>query len=105
MNDMLFEVCRIAATIIGLVIAYYVIPALKVMVDKYADETLKDFVSACVYAAQQTITSGSDKNQKKKALVMNQVEAWLKDHNVDMSAEQVEILIESAVLAMKTNTK
>ena len=101
MDDMLFEVCRIIAIIIGAVLAYYIVPALRVFVEKHIDENITGFINACVYAAQQTITDNSDKKQ----FVLDRVTEWLTGKGITVSPEQLDILIESAVLAMKTETK
>lgn len=101
MNDMIFELFRMIAIIIGLVLAYYIVPVLKAMVAKHLDDNTTDFIKMCVYAAQQTIKDNAD----KKAYVMDMANKWLVEHDVNISAEQLDILIESAVLAMKTETR
>lgn len=101
MENWIFEICRCVAIIIGVVLAYYIIPALKALVSKHVDENITGFINACVYAAQQTITD----NAEKKQFVLDHVTEWLKDKDIPISADQLDILIESAVLAMKTETK
>lgn len=101
MNEYMFEVCRVAAIIIGALLAYYIIPVLKAYIAKYWDENLLDFVKSCVYAAQQTMENNVD----KKRYVLAQVGEWIRMKGMDISDEQIDILIESAVLAMKTETK
>lgn len=101
MNEYMFEVCRVAAIIIGALLAYYIIPVLKAYIAKYWDENLLDFVKSCVYAAQQTMENNAD----KKRYVLAQVGEWIRMKGMDISDEQIDILIESAVLAMKTETK
>lgn len=97
MDEMTFEICRIIAIIIGAILAYYIIPALRVFVSKYVDDNLTEFVKSCVYAAQQTMTD----NAGKKQFVLDRVTEWLKSKEIAISPEQLDILIESAVLAMK----
>ena len=97
MNEYMFEVCRVAAIIIGALLAYYIIPVLKAYIAKYWDENLLDFVKSCVYAAQQTIEDNADKKQ----FVLDRVTEWLKSKEIAISPEQLDILIESAVLTMK----
>lgn len=101
MNEYMFEVCRVAAIIIGALLAYYIIPVLKAYIAKYWDENLLDFVKSCVYAAQQTVENNAD----KKRYVLAHVGEWIRMKGMDISDEQIDILIESAVLAMKTETK
>lgn len=97
MNEMIFEVCRIIAIIIGAILAYYIIPAFRAFVEKHIDDNLTGFINACVYAAQQTIKD----NEEKKQFVLDRVTEWLKSKEIAISPEQLDILIESAVLTMK----
>lgn len=97
MNEMIFEVCRIIAIIIGAILAYYIVPALRTFVEKHIDDNLTGFINACVWAAQQTIEDNADKKQ----FVLDRVTEWLKSKDIAISPEQLDILIESAVLAMK----
>jgi len=101
MNEMIFEVCRMVAIIIGAILAYYVVPALRTFVEKHVDDNLNGFINACVYAAQQTIEDNADKKQ----FVLDRVTEWLHQKEIAISPEQLDILIESAVLAMKTETR
>ena len=101
MNELIFELCRVIAIIIGAILAYYVIPCLRAMIEKHVDENITGFINACVYAAQQTMTD----NEEKKSYVLEQVTRWLNQKGIDISEEQSDILIESAVLAMKTETR
>lgn len=103
MDEMVFDICRLIATVVGLVLAYYVIPALKVVVENHIDENITGFINACVYAAQQ-IYEPEDGALKKK-YVLKAVTDWLNDRNIKITDDQLDILIESAVLAMKKETK
>jgi hypothetical protein len=100
MNEIIFDICRILATIAGLIVACYVVPALKALIRRYVDDDITGFINSAVYAAQQTL---SDNNMKKK-YVLKVVREWLESHKITITDEQLEILIESAVLAMKTDT-
>ena len=100
MDGMIFDICRVLATLAGLVVAYYLIPILKAGMAKYWDDNLTDFVKSCVWAAQQTIKD----NSTKKAYVLSQVGEWVRQKGINITDEQIEILIESAVHAMKTGT-
>ena len=101
MEDNIYLACRIIATVIGMVMAYYIIPAFKAYMADHVDANITGFINSCVYAAQQTIKDNAD----KKAYVLEQVTAWLNDRNIKITDEQLDILIESAVLAMKTETR
>lgn len=100
MNNLIFEIYRMIAVIIGFALAYYIIPCLKAMLEKHLDDTAAEFIRMCVYAAQQTISDNKDKKQ----YVLARASEWLSQKNINISDEQLEVLIESAVLAMKTET-
>ena len=104
MNDIVFDVCRIVATVIGIIIAYYVIPALKTVVREHLDFKTKEFINSCVYAAEQIYNDPKTGTTKKK-FVLKAVTDWLNARSIKITDEQLNILIESAVLAMKTETK
>lgn len=62
MNELTYDVCHIIATVTALSIAWYVIPMIKRTMDRMENESLKDFIIHCVYAAEQIIkTGGEDK--------------------------------------------
>lgn len=104
MNEIVFDICRLVATIIGLVIAYYVIPALKAAVAKIEDDKLHDFINSCVYAAEQLYRDPKTGAIKKK-YVETTITKWLEDSGITVTADQIDVLIESAVLAMKAEIK
>ena len=104
MNDLVFDACRIIATVIGLVIAYYIIPALKTVVQNHLDENITGFINACVYAAEQIYRDPKTGTMKKK-YVMKNITDWLNNRDISISEEQLDVLVESAVLAMKTEIK
>lgn len=102
MNDIVFEVCRLIATIIGLVLAYYIIPALKTMIKEHTSNDIIEFTRLCVYAAEQIYRSAEKSGNIKKKYVEERVADWLNDNGVSISADQIDVLIESAVLAMNS---
>jgi LL-H family phage holin len=104
MNEIIFDVARLIATITGLVVAYYIIPVLKTVVQNHIDENITGFINSCVYAAEQIYNDPKTGTTKKK-FVLKAVTDWLNARNIKITDEQLNILIESAVLAMKTETK
>lgn len=102
MNEIVFDICKVAATVAGVIVACYVIPAMKAIVEAHVDENITGFINACVYAAQQTFRK--EDTVMKKKYVLSHVSDWLKAHNIEITDEQLDVLIESAVLAMKTET-
>lgn len=105
MNDLVFDICRVLVTIAGLVVAYYVVPALKSTIAKIEDEKLKDFISQCVYAAQQQFSKETDTGKAKYNYVQQMVSDWLRNRGIEISERQLKMLIESAVLTMKSEIK
>jgi len=103
MDDMIFNLCRIVATIIGLVVAWYVVPALKTVVQNHIDKNITGFINACVYAAQQQFKP--EDGAIKKTFVLKHVKEWLQVRGIEITEDQLDILIESAVLTMKSETR
>ncbi|MBR3645973.1 MAG: phage holin [Lachnospiraceae bacterium] len=101
MNDFTFMILRIITTLIAMVVACYVVPLMKQAIAKYNDDKLFEFIRSAVYAAQQTIQD----NFNKKQYVVERVTAWLKAHDIEITEEQLDLLIESTVLTMKMEIK
>ena len=104
MNEIVFDICRITATIIGLALAYYIIPALKTMVKEHMSSNAIEFIRLCVHAAEQIYRNAEKSGNIKKKYVEERVSAWLNDTGISISAEEIDILIESAVHAMNAGT-
>ena len=103
MDDLTFIILRVVTTAVALVIAYYVVPALKVVVQNHIDENVTGFINACVYAAQQQFKP--EDGAIKKNYVLKNVREWLQERGIEITEEQLNILIESAVLDMKAAIK
>lgn len=101
MNDLVFLILRVIVSIAGVIVAYYLVPLIKQAIEKAEDEKLIEFVKSAVYAAQQTLEGGSI----KKKYVEDMIALWLTQHKITITADQIDMLIESAVLAMKQNIK
>ncbi len=99
MNDITFDIYKVVVIIIGFLVGFYLIPALKRMANNIQDEQLRKFVKSAVYMAQQTMKS--DDGTIKFNRVRDLVTEWLNDHGMNITEEQLKILIESAVYAMK----
>lgn len=99
MDDLTFELYKMAAVTIGLIVGIYLIPTLRRLAANIQDEQLRQFIKTAVYMAQQTMQSddGTIKYNRVRALVVR----WLDEHGMKLTEEQLKILIESAVFAMK----
>ena len=98
MNDITFDIYKVVVIIIGFLVGFYLIPALKRMANNIQDEQLRKFVKSAVYMAQQTMKS--DDGTIKFNRVRDLVTEWLNDHGMNITEEQLKILIESAVYAI-----
>ena len=101
MNDFTYALLRIVTTLIALVVSCYLIPLIRQSIARINDEKLAEFVRKAVYAAQQTIQD----NYNKKQYVVEMVHSWLQTHGVEITENQLDLLIESAVLTMKTEIR
>lgn len=102
MNEMTYDICRIITTVIALSVAWYVIPMIKRAMARMEDESLRDFIIRCVYAAEQIVKTGGD---DKFAYVEKLALEWLNNHSIKITQEQLKMLIESAVRTMKNETR
>ena len=89
-------IIRLAFAVIGTVLTYYIIPWIKSMYEINTDEKFKKFVNDAVKAAEQTIKE-SGSGAKKKELVIDQAKAWLEKRGIQMSSEDIDLLVESLV--------
>ena len=103
MDEWTFLIMRVIASIVGVIVAYYLVPLLKQALEKAEDDKLMEFIKSAVYAAQQTMKDVP--GERRKEWVLEMVSDWLTAHKIKITAEQISMLIESAVLAMKIETK
>jgi LL-H family phage holin len=99
MNDILFYIIQLIVAVIVLLATKYAIPYLK---EKIGTEQLlvaEKWVKYAVLTAQQTLTSST--GAEKKAYVTDFLKELLTAKNISLTDEQLNILIESAVKAMK----
>ena len=98
MNEITFNILKIVVSICAALISIYVIPLLR---EKLADskyQRLLEMVEIAVRAAEQTIGSGH--GSVKKDEVINYVTAWMIQHGIEITEEQLDQLIECAVFNM-----
>lgn len=96
MNDVLFMILKVIASIAIALITKYVIPALKTYIETRKDSRIYGIVETAVRAAEQTITE-SGKGIVKKEQVENVVYAWMLEKGYKVSKEQLDQLIEECV--------
>ncbi len=99
MNEFIFEVIKIIATMTSMVVARYLVPWLKEKIgtDKLAQ--IEKWARYAVEMAQQV--HWSQPGEDRKALVTEFLKEILTSKNISISDEQLDVLIESAVKEMK----
>ena len=97
MNEITFNILKIAVSIAAALITVYAVPYLKALKDNEKYSALSDMVDVAVYAAEQTIKDGG---AVKKTEVMRFMTDWLNERNIGLSQEQLSQLIEAAVFQM-----
>ena len=97
MNDVSFLVLKIVLTVSLALITTYLIPYLhrKTSAEKW--DEMCGAVSVAVKAAEQTLQGGA----VKKDEVVDYMRIWLAEHNVKITAAQLDSLIESIVYEVK----
>lgn len=98
-SEILFEVVKLAIMIISALVARYLIPWLKTRVDMDKVKQVSDWSKEAVHAAQQLMNDKT--GEERKQFVLNSVQAFMLEKGIEITDEQLEILIEAAVKQMK----
>lgn len=99
MNDILFEILKFTIVVAIIIVTRYLVPWLKTQIKGTRYEEYLAMVNDAVKWAEQTIGAGN--GAEKKQLVLSFLTQLALDKNLSITAEQLEVLIESAVFAMK----
>lgn len=99
MNDITFNILKIVVAICTALISAYLIPYIRTQLHDKKYEKLLSIVEIAVRAAEQTIT-GSGQGKIKKEEVVQFVTAWMIEHGIMITQEQLSQLIEAAVYNM-----
>ncbi len=99
MNDIIFEIIKLAVMALMLLITRYLIPMLraKIGADKLA--TAEKWAKYAVLKAQQVLWSESGRD--RKVYVTEFLKEILIEKNIALSDEQLDVLIEAAVKQMR----
>lgn len=103
-NEVLFRVLIVVVIVVATLITRYLVPYLKAQIQDTKYEEVLDTVEKAVKAAEQKIKE-SGQGKVKKAQVLAFVSAWLADHNIILTEDQLDTLIEAAVWAMNNEDK
>ena len=98
MNDLTFNILKIAVTLATVFISAYLIPLLKEKLNDSKYNRLLEMVEIAVRAAEQTIHS---EGSVKKDQVIEFVTAWMLEHGIAITQDQLDQLIEACVFNMK----
>jgi len=99
MSDMILEVLKVVVMLAVLLVVRYVIPWIKAKIGAEKMEEVKTWVNAAVLMAQQVYNAKT--GPERKAIVVDLIRGMLIKKNIDISTEQLDMLIEAAVKAMK----
>lgn len=101
MNDITYLIVRCVVVVLATIVSVYVIPYIKQKLSESQYRDLLDVITTAVQAVEQTMEGG----QVKKEEVVKFVSVYLMNHKIDITPEQLDKLIESAVYVLKQNQK
>lgn len=99
MNDIIFEIVKLAVMALILLITRYLIPMLKEKIGADKLATVEKWAKYAVLKAQQVLWSESGRD--RKAYVTEFLKEILIEKNIALSDEQLDVLIEAAVKQMR----
>ena len=99
MTDIIFEVIKVLVMIAALMMARYVIPWLNELVKNSKTDQIIKWAKQGVLAVQQMYSGAPGPD--RKIIVTKFLKQILAEKDMDLSDEQIEILIEAAVKQMK----
>lgn len=93
------EVLKVIVMLAVILVTRYLVPWIKDKIGTEQLEAVKTWINAAVLMAQQVHDAKS--GAERKAIVVDLARGILIRKNIDISEEQLDILIEAAVKAMK----
>lgn len=100
MDKITMILLKVVISVCAALITAYVLPYIKTLKDDARYAKVIEVVELAVRAAEQVIRDPKS-GQIKKARVLKVVRKWLGEHNIDISEDEIDQFIESAVFAMK----
>lgn len=100
MNELLFNALQVVIIAAVIIITRYIVPAFECYIESSRYAWVANIIQDAVESAEQTITEPKS-GGKKKAMVIDTVRRIFKEVKIDVTEDQLESLIESAVYAMK----
>lgn len=99
MSEIVMEILKIIVMLAVILLTRYAIPWIKAKIGAEKLAEVKVWVNAAVLMAQQVYDAKP--GPERKAIVVDLMRGMLINKNIDISAEQLDTLIEAAVKAMK----
>lgn len=103
-NDITFMILKIVLSVIFALISTYAIPALKAYTNEHKNSQLYSMIETAVRAAEQTI-SDSGAGREKKDMVLEKLEAWICTKGINVSKEELDLMIEEYVYLLNNPSK
>lgn len=101
MNDVTYLIVRCVVIVLATIISAFVIPYIKAKLNDMQYKDLLEVIKVAVQAVEQTMQGG----EVKKEEVVKFVSVYLMQHKIDITPEQLDKLIESAVYVLKQEQK
>ena len=103
MSEMIFEMLKLIVMIAVFIVTCYLIPWVRGKIGQDKLDEITKWVNAAVLMAQQVYFAKT--GAERKAIVVDLLKNILIAKNISVSDEQLDILIEAAVKAMKIEEK
>lgn len=100
MSQILFEILKAVLILTITLVVRYAIPYIKLQLDKQNLSWVTEWVITAVRAAEQTII-GNKTGTEKKEYVTKFVKDMVTKQKIPLTVEQIDNLIEAAVLTLK----
>lgn len=99
MNDITFMILKIVISVTAALVTAYLIPYIKSQTKSKEQEEVLNIIQIAVKAAEQTFREHNS-GPAKKADVIKFVTEWLNEHNIKITEDQLDKLVEAAVYSM-----
>jgi len=103
MSEMIFEMLKLVVMIAVFIVTCYLIPWIRGKIGQDKLDEITKWVNAAVLMAQQVYFAKT--GAERKAIVVDLLKNILIAKNISISDEQLDMLIEAAVKAMKIEEK
>ena len=102
MDERLFNVILALIPVLGAIVTYFVVPYIKTVIGNEKLAQYKEWVALAVKCAEMIFTE-KGMGSSKKEYVVNFLNDLLNSKKVVITEEQLNVLIEAAVLELKQN--